>query len=335
MRARFRVRVASNRLWTAWSYPTARQYLAERSGIGIRYVTHVFAPTCEVVKRLLDIWTTESYHHLHEGSENANRGSRVRSHATPGFWRHLDRRGDSRVRAVWQRTLLPLLQVEGRAGIRSAQAAVRQLRRARTRRATRAYRTATRASIAIHRRGGDWTFARRMRFRNAVRRARDGDGVAARGLSTAGGRALRALGKSDRGRTLGSASAIERGCRHRSARTIRRRDARGCVVHVASQGRCGQRGGNRNGAQTIDSVVYTRSRAGSSGGGVDSMNKQPVGEGMPTTMEAPVVAQRARGIATDDRAQRRQQFEGEALNHLDALYSFALKLTHERDEAED
>ena len=36
-----------------------------------------------------------------------------------------------------------------------------------------------------------------------------------------------------------------------------------------------------------------------------------------------------------DRAERRKQFEAEALVHLDALYSFALKLTHSPDEAED
>jgi RNA polymerase sigma-70 factor (ECF subfamily) len=36
-----------------------------------------------------------------------------------------------------------------------------------------------------------------------------------------------------------------------------------------------------------------------------------------------------------DRAERRKQFEAEALVHLDALYSFALKLTRAPDEAED
>ncbi len=36
-----------------------------------------------------------------------------------------------------------------------------------------------------------------------------------------------------------------------------------------------------------------------------------------------------------DRAARRRQFEDEALFHLDALYSFALKLTRSRDHAED
>ena len=35
------------------------------------------------------------------------------------------------------------------------------------------------------------------------------------------------------------------------------------------------------------------------------------------------------------RAERRAQFEQEALVHLDALYSFALKLTRARDDAED
>jgi RNA polymerase sigma-70 factor (ECF subfamily) len=36
-----------------------------------------------------------------------------------------------------------------------------------------------------------------------------------------------------------------------------------------------------------------------------------------------------------DRATRRGQFEREALQHLDALYSFALKLSRARDDAED
>ena len=35
------------------------------------------------------------------------------------------------------------------------------------------------------------------------------------------------------------------------------------------------------------------------------------------------------------RAERREQFEREALVHLDAMYSFALKLTRARDDAED
>ena len=37
----------------------------------------------------------------------------------------------------------------------------------------------------------------------------------------------------------------------------------------------------------------------------------------------------------DDRAARRAQFEREALVHLDALYSFALKLARARDDAQD
>lgn len=39
--------------------------------------------------------------------------------------------------------------------------------------------------------------------------------------------------------------------------------------------------------------------------------------------------------APGDRAERRARFEQEALVHLDALYSFALKLTRSRDDAED
>jgi RNA polymerase sigma-70 factor, ECF subfamily len=39
--------------------------------------------------------------------------------------------------------------------------------------------------------------------------------------------------------------------------------------------------------------------------------------------------------ATADRVARRAQFEREALVHLDALYSFALKLARSRDDAED
>jgi len=39
--------------------------------------------------------------------------------------------------------------------------------------------------------------------------------------------------------------------------------------------------------------------------------------------------------AQGDRAERRARFEQEALVHLDALHSFALKLTRSRDDAED
>jgi RNA polymerase sigma-70 factor, ECF subfamily len=41
------------------------------------------------------------------------------------------------------------------------------------------------------------------------------------------------------------------------------------------------------------------------------------------------------GSDSRDRAERRKQFEAEALVHLDALYSFALKLTRSPDDAED
>ena len=47
----------------------------------------------------------------------------------------------------------------------------------------------------------------------------------------------------------------------------------------------------------------------------------------------PAIAEGA--TPTRSRAERRAQFEQEALVHLDALYSFALKLTRARDDAED
>ncbi len=50
-----------------------------------------------------------------------------------------------------------------------------------------------------------------------------------------------------------------------------------------------------------------------------------------TTKETPA----ASVLDERDVAVRRAQFEAEALVHLDALYSFALKLTHARDDAED
>jgi len=43
----------------------------------------------------------------------------------------------------------------------------------------------------------------------------------------------------------------------------------------------------------------------------------------------------ARETSSADRVERRAQFEREALVHLDALYSFALKLARSRDDAED
>jgi len=46
-------------------------------------------------------------------------------------------------------------------------------------------------------------------------------------------------------------------------------------------------------------------------------------------------APRAEAASMADRAARRAQFEREALVHLDALYSFALKLARSRDDAED
>ncbi len=52
-----------------------------------------------------------------------------------------------------------------------------------------------------------------------------------------------------------------------------------------------------------------------------------------TPAETPEAASDAAPEA--DRATRRRQFEAEALVHLDALYSFALKLTRARDDAED
>ena len=54
--------------------------------------------------------------------------------------------------------------------------------------------------------------------------------------------------------------------------------------------------------------------------------KSPPGDGVLLT-DAPA--------STLDRADRRARFEQEALVHLDALYSFALKLTRARDDAED
>jgi RNA polymerase sigma-70 factor, ECF subfamily len=48
--------------------------------------------------------------------------------------------------------------------------------------------------------------------------------------------------------------------------------------------------------------------------------------------ESPILADAAPVLS---RAERREQFEREALVHLDAMYSFALKLTRARDEAED
>jgi len=58
-----------------------------------------------------------------------------------------------------------------------------------------------------------------------------------------------------------------------------------------------------------------------------------------TSPETAAVAQTARasGVPADDApaSVRRRHFESEALVHLDALYSFALKLARARDDAED
>ncbi len=53
---------------------------------------------------------------------------------------------------------------------------------------------------------------------------------------------------------------------------------------------------------------------------------------VPTAAPVPTIADPAAGLT---RAERRERFESEALVHLDALYSFALKLARSRDDAED
>jgi RNA polymerase sigma-70 factor (ECF subfamily) len=55
----------------------------------------------------------------------------------------------------------------------------------------------------------------------------------------------------------------------------------------------------------------------------------------PTSPSGDGVAFTDAPASTLDRADRRARFEKEALVHLDALYSFALKLTRARDDAED
>src|SRR5512140_3798275 len=237
---------------------------------------------------------------------------------------------------MWQGPFLPLLQVEGGAGIRSTQAPVRVVYREGTRRVARSDSRADRATDAFHRRSD--LGSGRLSRGHTMRRTRNRNGVAARGISAARRCAVSALGRSDRSGVVGGAAATQRGCRHRAIGALHRRDARGRVVHVSREGRCCECSGDCNGAQTVGALICAGARAGRrwrKGGGGNSMNMQPVGEGMPTTTAAPVSAERARSISTDDRSNRRAQFESEALTHLDALYSFALKLTHERDEAED
>lgn len=53
-----------------------------------------------------------------------------------------------------------------------------------------------------------------------------------------------------------------------------------------------------------------------------------------TSYDAPIDARLARRVTVAE-ATRRAEFEREALTHLDALYSFALKLSRSRDDAED
>ncbi len=52
-------------------------------------------------------------------------------------------------------------------------------------------------------------------------------------------------------------------------------------------------------------------------------------------MESDTLMSEMTAEAAQERAARRAQFEREALVHLDALYSFALKLARSRDDAED
>ena len=65
-----------------------------------------------------------------------------------------------------------------------------------------------------------------------------------------------------------------------------------------------------------------------------SMDEQAIHEAVVTVDGGPP-ANRLDSTAVAERAARRAQFEREALVHLDALYSFALKLARARDDAED
>lgn len=63
---------------------------------------------------------------------------------------------------------------------------------------------------------------------------------------------------------------------------------------------------------------------------------EPMAVQAATTEATNAQALAAKSVADDaDRQARRAQFEREALVHLDALYSFALKLARSRDDAED
>jgi RNA polymerase sigma-70 factor (ECF subfamily) len=65
-----------------------------------------------------------------------------------------------------------------------------------------------------------------------------------------------------------------------------------------------------------------------------SMDEQAIQEAVVTADGGPP-GNRLDSTAVAERAARRAQFEREALVHLDALYSFALKLARARDDAED
>ncbi len=65
-----------------------------------------------------------------------------------------------------------------------------------------------------------------------------------------------------------------------------------------------------------------------------SMNDSAVQEAV-VERDGDTLSMRAEPISVEERAARRAQFEREALVHLDALYSFALKLARSRDDAED
>lgn len=66
-----------------------------------------------------------------------------------------------------------------------------------------------------------------------------------------------------------------------------------------------------------------------------------MGDGMSSAVSGPSLRPQAppasvpAAESASDTRERRARFEREVLAHLDALYSFALKLTHSRDDAED
>jgi len=66
-----------------------------------------------------------------------------------------------------------------------------------------------------------------------------------------------------------------------------------------------------------------------------SMNDDVMTQAVVERAGATSESQPAPALSLEERAARRAQFEREALVHLDALYSFALKLARSRDDAED